>query len=86
MYLQATGNSAHWINGKGGSELFKYVASTGDRIQVKVDLLNNTVEWLLVHPARGSIGKVSIPEGMRGKELYPALELRNDYSGTVTML
>ena len=50
MYLHATGNYAHWINGTGGSELFKYVASTGDRLQVKVDLLTNTVEWVLVYP------------------------------------
>lgn len=87
MYLQAYGyKSAYHIDGVGGDDLFKHVAKTGDRLQVKVDMLTNTVEWLLVHPVRGLIGKVSIPEGMRGKDLYPALEFFSGYTGTVTLL
>lgn len=54
----------YYINGVGSSS-FSYHPVAGDRLQVRVDLIHSTVEWVLVHPTYKPIGKVSIPEHLR---------------------
>ena len=62
------------------------MARDGDRLQMRVDLLEHTVEWLLTYPTTISIRKLNIPEKMRNQSLYPTLRLYSRYTGAVTLL
>jgi len=49
--------------------------ANNDRIIVKVDRINHTVEWEFVRPIIQSIAKISIPVDMRDKVLHPVIHL-----------
>lgn len=84
MYLHAHGRFANYINGV-GDDSFKYVPNDGDRLQIWADLVEKTVEWLLVHPLCKRIGKAAIPETMQDKKLYPSLQFNPGYTGVLTL-
>lgn len=68
------------------SKQLQFMANDGDRVQVRVDLLEHTVEWVRTHPVHTSIGKVPIPESMHNQDLYPVIEFSGYYTGAVTLL
>lgn len=72
IYLYACPNYGYYVNGNRNIN-FSYSPKNGDRMQIKVDLVNWTIEWRLTYPVESSIGSVSIPENMRVQELFPSL-------------
>lgn len=84
MYLYAYGSFGHYINGV-GSDSIQYVPNDGDRMQIRVDLVENTVEWLLVSPVNKHIGRAGIPSTMQDKKLYASLQLNPGYTGMLTL-
>lgn len=85
LLLYAAGSSGHYINGQGSNSI-RYLPSTGDQLQVRVNLQSNTLEWLRVWPDWKSIGKITIPEGIRGKEFYPCVEFYSPFNGTIALI
>jgi hypothetical protein len=53
---------------------------------VRVDLFAGTVEWVQVHPNHASICTVAIPQSMRAREIFPALQFAGMFDGAVTVL
>ena len=49
--------------------------ANSDRIVVKVDRINHTIEWEFVYPIIQPIAKISIPVALRNKVLLPVIHL-----------
>lgn len=57
-----------------------------DKIMVRVDKVNFTIEWLYTYPLMCRIAKTSIPADMRDKVLYPVVHLGGSGNDKVKFL
>jgi hypothetical protein len=57
--------------------------AANDRIMVKVDRINHTIEWEFVKPIIQPIVKISIPPDMRDKVLFPVVHIGGSGSDKV---
>lgn len=60
--------------------------TNGDRIIVKVDRIDNTVEWRFTHPFQSRIVKIVLPNSMRDKTLYPMVNMIGSYNDKIRFI
>lgn len=56
------------------------------RLQMRIDLLSNKVEWIQVHPTYYPICAVTIPESISEQDLYPCIEFNPTFNGRIRLM
>lgn len=85
IYYHSAGNMSRWVCGISDNEI-TYQASSGDRIEVQINVDSETVVWMRVVPKAEVIGMAKFRGKMRDMDLYPCLELGSNFNGILKLV